>query len=125
MTFTYTFEKQTGPDHYSEQTDEIFCDTVSEEYDYDIYSNEIIKGLLAYYEVESASLEEQVKAILSKSEIDFTQQEIDAIIAQSKSSSVADIITSRVYIEDYLNDDEKDFLKDYFEEEAYDEFICS
>ena len=52
--FNYVFTIDSGPEYYSEQTDETFCDTEDVPYNYSISQNEILTGLIEYLELLSS-----------------------------------------------------------------------
>ena len=96
---TFTYTKQVGPSHYSESTDEEFCDGIDIEYS--VSSNEIRQALteLIFDEFFKKGLKDN--------------PEISKVVY----ASLKEFITE-IDIEDELTDIYEDSLKDYFEEEA-------
>lgn len=129
MTFEYYFERQSGPSHYSEQTDECFCDTEPETYDYCVSYSDIIDALLIYNEIDTKlSAPEQAKIILKNLEgADLTDEDYNRYLKEVNNLSVQECVHCILNdsIEYYITDDQRDFIKDYCEGKAYDEWQCS
>lgn len=118
----YLFTINTGPEYYSEQTDETFCDTEDIPYTYSIYKNDILNGLIEYLEIQNEPIKEQVKEIIKALEVDVEESEI--LNSVNNYQNIYDIIDNLlINIEDYINEEMEDFLKDYYEPDAYDEFL--
>lgn len=129
MTFTYIFERQVGPSYYSQETDEEFYDTREESYEYTLSKEQVVEGLIAYhagdnadYEDKEPSIKEQVTSVIKGLEgVDISEQDIDEAI--EKSSSVLDVLNSLLYnFEDYVPDEQQEYLYDYWEDVVYNEW---
>ena len=120
--FNYVFTIDSGPTYYSEQTDETFCDTEDVPYTYSICQNEILNGLIEYLEIQNEPIKKQVREIIKALEIEIDEAEI--LNAFNNYNNIYDIIHNLFNnIEDYINEEMEDFLKDYYEPDAYDEFL--
>ena len=95
----FTYSRQTGPDIYSEQTDETFCDTEDFEYevDYDDLSEAIEEMVYDNYFRNISVDKEQKKKIMKA---------IKSFISNCDLSDT---------LEEYFEDE----LKDHFEEDAF------
>ncbi len=100
MSRIYTYFIPSGREHYSEATDENFCDEV--EYDYVVTDSEI----------KSAIGDILFDTYFSKCKLDKEQR----TLVKSALSSLLDDYELNDLLEDSLNDD----LKDYFEEDAFE-----
>ena len=95
--FTYT--RQTGPDIYSEQTDETFCDT--EDFEYEVDSDELSEA------IEEIAYDKYFRNIsVDKEQKNKIKKAIKSFISDCDLSD---------NLEDYFEDE----LKDYFEEDAF------
>lgn len=123
----YTFTKDIGPSYYSEYTDEDFCDVITESYDYSIGNSDIIKGLINLYTNPNTSLRRQLKDVVTNLDLDeedLTEKEINETIKKIKEKNIYTLlITLFDDIDSYLKDSTEEDLKDYYELDAYEEYL--
>lgn len=120
--FNYVFTIDSGPEYYSEQTDETFCDTEDVSYNYSISQNEILTGLIEYLELKDKPLINQAKEIIKALEVEIDESEI--VNALNNYEDIYNIIDNLLgNIEDFIDEEMEDFLKDYYEQDAYNEFL--
>lgn len=120
--FNYVFTIDSGPEYYSEQTDETFCDVEDVPYTYSICQNEILNGLIEYLEIQNEPIKKQVREIIKALEVEIDESEI--VNALNNYEDIYNIIHNLLSnIEDFINEEMKDFLKEYYEQDAYNEFL--
>ena len=150
MTLNYTFEEQSGPAQYSEYTDEDFYDTEDFDWDYEIDNRQIAEFFLDQFGDKKHSLEENCIAVAKEvMEEDDKKELLSAYKAQNLAEVVEEIkrdiqrynqkVTEQGYshkvkkidgpnILDYMMDinyyadNYEDELKDYFYEDAHEDF---
>lgn len=111
MSKTFTYTVQTGPDIYSEQTDECFCDEA--DFDYEVSSSKISQALPEI--VLDNYFNKFFKNFPDKENKDL-QKQLKREFIEAMSNLLSDIDGED--LEDYFEED----LKSYFEEEAMDSY---
>ena len=151
MVLDYTFTEQAGPAYYSEYTDEDFYDIEDFEWEYEIDNRQIAKFFLDQFSDKKHSLEENCIAVAEEVMEEDDKKELLLVYeAQNLAEVVEKIkreiqrynqrVTERGYsyrvkkidgpnILDYMMDicyyadNYEDELKDYFYEDAHEDFI--
>lgn len=122
MEFDYIFQVEVGPEYYSDQTDETFCDIENVNYSYSISQNEILNGLIEYLNIRNKPIKSQIEMIIKSLDIDIDESEI--LNSVDNYNNIYEIMNNLLNnIEDYINEEIEDFLKDYYESDAYNEFL--
>ena len=150
MTLNYTFEEQSGPAQYSEYTDEDFYDTEDFDWDYEITEFDIAKCFIDSYGKKDASTEENIvlvaeeimepedkKLLLEETGVTTLKDAVSQVkISLEKYNTqvkargddwkvkkiTPELILSRMIDLECYADKHEDELKDYFYEEAHEDF---
>lgn len=151
MTLNYTFEEQSGPSYYSEQTDEEFYDTQDYDWDYEISDRQIAEFFLAQFGSKENTLEENCKAVAEEVMEEDDKKELLASYSASNLLEVVEEVKKQILrynlqvtekgysnkvkpvdgptILDYMldlyhyADSYEDELKDHFYTEAHEDFL--
>lgn len=148
--FFYTFTEQAGPSQYSEEYDEEFYDTEDFEWYYTVYEDDIAKAFIDMFGSKESTLEENIKLVIqevmSQEELDemlrdYSSSTIEEAIEEAKKEiaeynlklpaiyshkakkvdayNLLDCLLGDI---SYYSDKYEDELKDYFYEDAYEDF---
>lgn len=146
----YTFTEQVGPSQYSEEYDEEFYDTADFEWYYTVYEDDIANAFIDIFGDKKKSLEQNVKAVIqevmSQEELDEMLEDYNSVTIEQAiegakkaiveyNSKLPAIYTHKCKKVDaynlldyllgdisYYSDKYEDELKDYFYEDAYQDF---
>lgn len=140
MEFNYTFTEQVSPEEYSEQTDECFYDTDDFDWTYEPTEEQVLNALLEIYGKKENTLEQNVKAVIDELADEGTIREmlrldnsktIEEAIEKAKVSlnevpmkpDACNLLGYLLGDIDFYTEKCEDDLKDYFYEDAHEDFI--